>query len=376
LNRIYFSHISLSFFIKKCTFDFLNNKMKNRILVFCFFLLLISCKSDGNFIGTQKFSKFSIDTLLYQNLSCRAILIDKNKVWYAANNGLFGSLSLNSSKQFQGNVAKDSVKIEFRSIAQTDKSIFVLAVGNPALLYKIKKDGSQIKLVYTETNEKVFYDCMQFLNNKIGFAIGDPILDKPSILKTIDGGESWTKIPSEKLPKLETGEAFFAASNTNLIIKNKILFLVTGGQKSRLLKSIDLGLNWTVYDTPIIQGGTMTGAFTADFFDENSGYISGGNYDELTNNSKNKAVTNDGGKTWKLVNQNQAFGYASCVQYFPESKGKAIISVGATGVYYQPDPESDWVKLSNDKDFYTIRFINSKTAIAAGKNKIVRLKFE
>jgi hypothetical protein len=29
----------------------------------------------------------------------------------------------------------------------------------------------------------------------------------------------------------------------------------------------------------------------------------------------NKARTTDGGKTWKLVAENQGFGYASCVQY-------------------------------------------------------------
>jgi hypothetical protein len=30
-----------------------------------------------------------------------------------------------------------------------------------------------------------------------------------------------------------------------------------------------------------------------------------------------KARTTDGGKTWKLVAENQGFGYASCVQYIP-----------------------------------------------------------
>ncbi|WP_447415107.1 hypothetical protein, partial [Clostridium perfringens] len=59
-------------------------------------------------------------------------------------------------------IANDSLKLEFRSIAQTPKNIFMLSVANPALLYKVSKENWATTLVYQENNEKVFYDSMQF----------------------------------------------------------------------------------------------------------------------------------------------------------------------------------------------------------------------
>jgi photosystem II stability/assembly factor-like uncharacterized protein len=244
------------------------------------------------------------------------------------------------------------------------------------LLYQITKDGKKTKLVYQEKNDKVFYDSMQFWNDKEGIAIGDPITNCLSIIRTYDGGNTWTKLPDNKLPKVFEGEAHFAASNTNIIVKEKDTWIVSGGKKSRVFYSPDKGSSWSVYETPIIQGKQMTGIFTADFYDTKKGFISGGNYELLNQNSENKAITDDGGKTWKLIANNEAFGYASCVQYVPNSKGKGIVSVGASGLYYSSDGGVNWVQFSKDSTLYTIRFIDETTAIAAGHNKMIRIRFK
>ncbi len=350
--------------------------MKRVFIIMLIMSVLVSCKTDKMLISNPRFSKISIDTLLTEKISSRAILIDANKVWYTGNNGNYGYIALDSTANLSGNVSKDKLKLEFRSIAQTSKHIFILSVANPALLYKISKEDLQIKLVYEENHEKVFYDSMQFFNDLEGMAIGDPTENCPSVIKTFDGGETWQKIPCDKLPKFEEGEAFFAASNTNLIIKDNNVWMISGGKKSRVYFSKDKGNTWDVSETPIIQGGAMTGAFCADFYDASTGIIAGGNYEKLDQNFQNKAITNNGGKTWKLIADNQAFGYASCVQFLPNSKGKSLISVGATGVFYSRDMGEKWLKLSNDKDFLTIRFIDNKTAIATGKNRIVKINFK
>ena len=63
------------------------------------------------------------------------------------------------------------------------------------------------------------------------------------------------KVPCEQIPKVEDGEAAFAASNTNIKVLGNTVWIVTGGGvKSRVFKSIDLGITWNVYETPIIQG--------------------------------------------------------------------------------------------------------------------------
>ncbi|WP_394759648.1 WD40/YVTN/BNR-like repeat-containing protein [Flavobacterium sp.] len=350
--------------------------MKKIVSILLITSAFCSCITDKNFIKNPRFSKISIDTLLNEKISSRALLIDNNKAWYAGNNGNYGYVSLDSTTNFNGVIAKENLKIEFRSIAQTSKYIFVLSVSNPALLYQIAKDGSQIKLVYQEDHEKVFYDSMQFFNDDEGIAIGDPIEDCPSIIKTSDGGQTWQKISCKKLPKFADGEAFFAASNTNLIIKDDVIWMVSGGKKSRVFHSSDKGETWETVETPIIQGQAMTGIFTADFYDSTIGFIAGGNYEKLEQNFQNKAVTNNGGKTWKLIADKQAFGYASCIQYIPNTGGKAIVAVSATGLYYSRNGGKKWKQLATDKDFLTIRFIDNKTAIVTGKNRIVKISFK
>ncbi|WP_413997824.1 WD40/YVTN/BNR-like repeat-containing protein [Flavobacterium sp. W1B] len=267
------------------------------------------------------------------------------------------------------------MKLEFRSIAQTSKNIFMLSVANPALLYKVLKEDLNPSLVYKENNEKVFYDSMQFWNDKEGIAIGDPVEDCLSIIITRDGGNTWNKIPSNALPKIIDGEVAFAASNTNIVLKGNQVWVVSGGKKSRVFHSADKGNSWEVYNTPIVQGKTMTGIFTADFYDSKKGFVAGGDYENPTQNFGNKAITVDGGKTWKLIAENDGFGYASCVQYVPNSGGKSLVSVGATGIYYSYDSGNSWKQLATDPDLFTIRFIDNNSAIAAGKNKMIRIQF-
>jgi len=348
--------------------------MKNITIALFVVLLFTSCKPT-QIASTTFFTSVKIDTLLKDKISIRPITVSSDKVWYAADKNRVGYLSLINANKMERKINKDSLKLEFRSIAQTSSAIFIINVGNPALLYKFSKDLVQKQLVYEELNEKVFYDSMQFWNDNEGIAIGDPIDNCFSIIITRDGGATWQKLPCEQLPKLADGEAAFAASNTNIIIKGNSTWIVSGGKKARVFYSPDKGTTWKVYDTPIVQGGTMTGIFTADFYNEKIGFVAGGDYEKPNQNFQNKALTTDGGKTWKLVGENQGFGYASCIQFVPNSNGKQLVSVGASGLFYSKDQGKTWLQWSTDSTLYTIRFVNDFTAIAAGKDKIVKLVF-
>ena len=347
--------------------------MNKIILTLVSSILFCSCKSQ--YRNSTPFTSVTIDTLFQDKISIRALTLDKDKVWYSADKSRFGffDLALNQKKEVQIPIDKS---VEFRSISQTNKYIFILSVANPALLYRISKEDFSYELVYREEHEKVFYDSMQFWNDKEGIAIGDPIEGCFSIITTLDGGNSWQKTPTNQIPKLEVGEAAFAASNTNIVIKGNSTWIVSGGKKSRIFYSDDKGKSWSVYETPIVQGKQMTGIFTADFYGSKIGFISGGNYEVLTQNFDNKARTTDGGKTWELVAQNQGFGYTSCVQYVPNSNGKGLVAVGASGLFYSNNGGASWLQLSSDGSLYTIRFLDSTTAIAAGKNKLIRVQFK
>lgn len=353
--------------------------MRKVILFFGALILLMSFKALNHndkspFWGG--FTSIQIDTLFQDKISIRAISIEKNKIWYGADNSRFGYYDLDKMEKFEDRIYRDTLNLEFRSIAQNSQSIFLLSVGNPALLYQVSKKTQKFKLVYKEVNPKVFYDSMQFWNDKEGIAIGDPTEDTFSIIVTRDGGETWTKLLSDKLPTNAQGEAAFAASNSNIVIKGNDTWLVSGGKKARVFYSPDKAKTWKVIETPIVQGKTMTGIFTADFYDAKHGFIAGGDYELPNKKTDNKAFTTDGGNTWKLIGQDMGFGYASCVQYVPGGNGKEIICVGSEGIQYSQNGGENWTQLSTDSKLFTIRFINRNTAIAAGHNKVIRIRFK
>jgi photosystem II stability/assembly factor-like uncharacterized protein len=345
--------------------------MKKSLLLLIVSLGLISCKSKQIIYSTV-----TIDTLFTDKISIRPITISEDKVYYAADKNRVGFIDLKNNGRNEYTIEKDNLKLEFRSIAQTSSSVFIANVGNPAFIYKFSKDLQQKELVYEEHNEKVFYDSMQFWNDQEGIAIGDPIENCFCMLITRDGGATWTKVSCSNLPEVTEGEAAFAASNTNIVIKGDNTWIVSGGKKARVFFSSDKGKTWSVNNSPIIQGETMTGIFTADFYNAKIGFIAGGNYEKPNQNYGNKAITINGSKTWNLVSENQGFGYASCVQFVPESNGEQLVSVGANGIYYSFDKGNSWKQLSSNSSLFTIRFINKSTAIAAGKDKMVKLDFK
>ena len=349
--------------------------MKNTLIYLTLLSMfgLTACKSSS--VGCLKgFTAITIDTLYTSKISIRAIAFDNDTIYYGGSNKKLGFVS--PKAKYEKQVTSVPHDFEFRSIAQTSKYVFFLSIGSPALLYRYDRSFKRSELVYEEKHEKVFYDCMLFWNDKEGIAIGDPTDTCLSIIITRDFGKAWSKIPCTQLPKVVEGEGAFAASNTNICIKGTSCWVVSGGKQSRVFYSNDKGNTWQVFATPIVQGETMTGIFTADFYDEKIGFIAGGNYEKPDQNFQNKALTFDGGKTWNLVGENIGFGYASCVQFVPNSKGKSLVSIGANGLFYSNDYGNNWKQFDVDSSLYTLRFINSHQAIAAGKDKIIRISFK
>ena len=350
------------------------------VLIFTF-LVIISC-SRQNTSRNIKIKEFKI-----KSTSIRAIqVIDAKTVYYAGSKGDFGfTTDGGKSWTIKDIIYQDSIIPHFRSLAQNGDAFFALSIENPALLYKIskiktelanKKTAAKIELVYEENHEKTFYDAIQFFDDGLhGIAVGDPTEDCASIISTSDGGNSWSKISCEDLPKFEKGEAFFAASNTNIKTLGSTAWIASGGVKASVLKSDDFGKTWQIFDTPIIHGTASQGIYSIDFADKNNGIIIGGDYSKPEENKANKAITKNGGKTWTLVADNQNPNYKSCVQYVPNTNGQEIFAVGKTGVSFSNDAGNTWVEVSKD-DYYTIQFVDKKTAWLSGNQKIGKLILE
>ncbi len=346
-------------------------KKLSRILIVGLFF--ISCKKEYQ---PRNIESVSIQEFKMDSTSIRAIhVISKSEVYFAGSRGDIGFTKDGGNSWTTEYIHyQDTISPPFRSIASNGTAIFALSIVNPALLYKITDDKNE--LVYKEAHKKVFYDTMKFFSDgKNGIAVGDPTEDCLSIITTSDGGITWTKIPCANLPKVADGEAFFAASNTNIAIVNNTVWLATGGKKSRIFKSTDKGKTWKVFNTPIIQGDGAQGIYSIDFYDKNSGIIIGGDYVKPKENTNNKAITNDGGKTWTIVANNKNPNYKSCVQYVPNTNGKEIFAVGKTGISFSNDGGKTWKDVSNDS-YFSIQFVDKNTAWLSGHHKMGKLILE
>ncbi len=340
--------------------------MKN--LFYAFFpILILNCSSN---------KEFDIVRHEIEGISIRAIeAIDGSTMWFAGSNGQVGKATY---KNGNFNIEMDTIRFdtlspEFRSIAVTNHGVFILSIASPALLYKSEDKGKSWKIVYKEDNPAAFYNAMAISNNGFGAAVGDPVEECLSVLITENGGNNWTKLSCDVLPLIVNGEAGFAASNSNVNIVGNNVWLVSGGSRARIFHSANRGRTWRVYDTPIVEGGQMTGIFSSHFYDTEHGIIIGGDWNEKDRNTSNKAVTSDGGKTWNLIADGQGPSYRSSVRYIPGSHGQKLIAVGIPGISYSKDGGQTWKKISKES-FYTIRFAkDGKSAWMAGANKVAKL---
>ena len=349
-----------------------NTKMKSLFAGVFLFVFFTSCTKNykPRKLDNVYIKEFRIDSTSIRSL----VAIDSLTMYYAGSKGYVGYTNNGGetwhTQQFK---YQDSIFPNFRSMAYNVNTnlVYALSIANPALLYQYNFSDSFI--VYEENHPKVFYDSMKFFDEKNGIAMGDPT-DRNclSIILTNDGGNTWNKIPCKQIPKVEEGEAAFAASNTNIKVLGNTVWIVTGGTKSRVFKSIDLGITWKVYETPIIQGSSSQGIYSIDFFDKKNGIVIGGDYSKPEENFKNKAITTDGGETWTLVADGENPNYKSCVQYVPNTKGKEIFAVGKTGVSYSNNGGLNWNEVNNDS-YYTIQFVDKNTAWLTGNTKIGKL---
>lgn len=335
--------------------------------LFALLLVCVSCQKSGD---RAEVTDIEITEISKDSMSVRALEYGNGKFWFAGSNGKYGSVMDSIYQLNRGHIVyQDNRRLEFRSIAVTQDYTFILTAGNPALIYKISHENDSLALVYQEFGAKVFYDSLKFWNDIEGIALGDPQEDCFTILLTRDGGDHWEKISCDILPEIVKGEAAYAASNSNIALQGDHIWIATGGMAARVWHSPDKGKTWEVQQTPIISGGTMTGIYAVDFYDEKLGVLIGGDWNNKDLNTSNKAITRNGGKTWELIADGQAPGYSSDIQFVPGTEGKELLSVGSPGIWWSGDQGKSWKQLS-DTGFYTAAFSKTNQGIMAGSNSI------
>jgi len=319
--------------------------------------------SFSNFLSAQKIEILTSGT----KTSIRGLSVVSDEViWVSGSSGIVGK-SVDGGKNWQWITVKGFEKRDFRDIEAFDKkTAIIMAIDTPAHILKTTDGGKNWKIVFTDRTPGMFLDAMDFYDKNHGIVIGDPIKGHTFIAATTNKGESWIPFANVSRPHCDSGEAYFAASGTNITyFKNKTYKAVSGGLSSHLQD----GFNST--PLPIMQGKESTGANSIAAWDRSIFVIVGGDFANDKKATDNCVLSTDGGQTFKTP-KTPPSGYRSCVEFITK---KQLIACGTSGVDLSDDSGNTWRQISSD-GFHVCQKAKSGKAVflAGGNGKIGILK--
>lgn len=318
-------------------------------------------------VACTKLNAQTIEVLQnFGKTSFRGLSIVSDKVMWASGSGGTVVKSTDGGKTFEKIVIPNFEKRELRDIEAFDSNTAVtIAIAEPAQILKTIDGGKSWTIVFTDSSKGMFLDAMYFANKMNGIIVGDPINGKAFIAETNDGGNSWMQ--KDSTINLAEGEAFFAASGTNvLLVKNKSKWrklFVSGGKKSHFY---DEGSR---VDIPINQGKESTGANSIAAY-KNNAIIVGGDFAADSIATNNCVLINLENHKISMPDINPV-GYKSCVCFVTK---KIVVSCGTSGVDISYNAGIIWKNISKESYHTVATDKKSKTVfLVGGKGKIAKL---
>lgn len=280
----------------------------------------------------------------------------------------------------------DGATLDFRGVQAWDAQTAIVMASGPgdkSRLYKTTDGCKTWKLVFTNPEKEGFYDALLFIDRQNGIVLGDPAHGDPKINPveggyftfrirvTSDGGITWIPVtdpefdlPGRNLMPL-AGEAFFAASNSSMAVRdgwlrlgtshNRLLrrnFSAAGLRAVRCAGALDPfsgacgipWLDWQSSPVPVATGNSSSGIFSISFRAEQHGIAVGGDYLKPNESTGTAAWTADGGEHW-TASATPPHGYRSTVQW--SEPLKLWITAGTNGSDISRDDGRTWQPLDN-----------------------------
>ena len=225
-------------------------------------LVVIGIQPTGPLLSNEPWQVFDTES----GSSLRGLAaVSQDVVWACGSQGTI-IRTTDGGKHWTNAPVPGLVKVEFRSIHAWDQNRAIIATaGQPAVILKTIDGGLSWTKVYEHLSPQAFFDGLKFVNDSAGIAFSDPVDGSLLIVKTNDEGDSWTSIESKAIPKVEDGEAGFAASNSSLFILGDRVWIGLGGGVegvSRVFRSIDRGRNWVPERVPPMRRSPSAGIFS------------------------------------------------------------------------------------------------------------------
>ncbi len=267
--------------------------------------------------------------------------------------------------------------LQFRDVYAVDATTAYLLAAGPgsrSRIYKTTDGGRNWELQFTNPDSGAFYDCFDFWDARRGVALSDGVGGHLLVRRTTDGGGHWDLPPADSLPPAQKGEGGFAASGTCIVaLAGHFAWIGTGGaDTARVLETEDGGRTWRAAATPIA-AGNFAGITTVAFRDTLHGLVLGGKVGSPAEFSDNVAVTDDGGRTWRLASRPGFSGAVYGAAVIPGRAG-SVVAVGPRGLAYSADDGSTWTTLDT-LPYWSVGFASQRIGWAVGPaGRVTRIR--
>lgn len=277
----------------------------------------------GSFIGYATFTDMDF--------------LDENTGWVVAEDQVYKTTNGRDWKQV-------STASNLNHITAINHST-VWGAGNYGSLF-LSGDGGK-NWQKTNGGDVVSTEDLQILNNRDIFVAGGSTL-----LKTTDGGKTWTSLKVTNLSKnfVNIHAVWFINSENGWIGVENI------GGWGGLYKTSDGGKTWI---SQLGNQHNLNRVFDIYFINDKTGWFFAGN----------KAYrTDDSGQTWNQISAINADVEIECVYFVSDEVGYAG---GYLGLYKTTDGGNSWTKVKlniSDPFIHSIYFVNNQTGWATGNS--------
>lgn len=262
--------------------------------------------------------------------------------------------------------------LDFRDVhAFDEKKALLMAAGEEGRILKTEDGGLTWKEVYTNLEEGIFLDGMDF-EGDLGYCIGDPMKGETFVLQSLDRGSTWSRFHLKNASRAIPNEGSYAASGTTVVVKDNSLKLVWSGDSLSRMVSLDGGRAPEIRPIPL-RIGEGCGVFSIAFKSKDDGVAVGGCYLDSLSSKGNCVMTQDGGATWGIEYSTKGpNGYRSCVAYAP--KTGFYLTCGRTGIDVSYDQGMSWQALSKE-GYYTCSLADSTGWLMGRNGKMAKVSW-